>query len=95
MLRRRVTVATALPGVHRRQHEVAGDRRLQRDVRRLGVAHLTEHDDVRVLPQQGAEHAAEGQADLLLDGGLIDAGQLVLDRIFDGRDVALDRMQAC
>ncbi len=77
MFLRRVTVATAIARVHGREHEVTGDRRLERDVRGLGIPHLTEHDHVRVLPQQGTEHDAERQADLLLHSNLIDPGQLV------------------
>ena len=57
------------------------------------VADLADHDDVRILPQDRAQHAGERQADLRLHLDLVDAGQLVLDRVLDGEDLARDRVQ--
>ena len=42
-------------GVQRGEHEVAGEGGLHRVLRRLGVADLADHDDVRVLAQHGAQ----------------------------------------
>ncbi len=44
--------------VQRRQHQVPGERRLQRDVGRLDVPDLADHDHVRVLPQEAAQRAS-------------------------------------
>ena len=63
-------------GVQRRQHEVAGLRRLHRDLRGLGVADLAEQDDVGILPQDRAQRARERQLDLLVDLRLVDARDL-------------------
>ena len=71
-------------GVERGKHQVAGQRGLDRDLRRLQVADLADHDDVRVLAQDRAQRMREGEADLRLHLDLVDAGQLVLDRILDG-----------
>ena len=54
-------------GVQRREHQVAGLRGLDGDLRRLEVADFADHDDVRVLAQEGAQRAGEGQAHLRVD----------------------------
>ena len=41
------------------KHQVAGERRLDRDLRGLAVADLADHDDVRVLAQERAQPAAK------------------------------------
>jgi hypothetical protein len=45
---------------------VAGERGLDRDSGRLGVADLTEHHHVRVLPQQRPQGGAERHPDLVV-----------------------------
>ena len=76
--------------VQRREDEVAGLRRLQRDLGRLGVAQLADEDDVGVLPQHPAKRLREAlrvEADLAL---VDDAAAVVmedLDRILDRHDV--------
>ena len=74
-------------GVQRRQHQVAGQRGLHRDLRGLMVADLADHDHVRILAQDGAQRLGEGQVDLGIDLGLADAGQLVLDRVLDRQHI--------
>ena len=51
------------------------------------VADLADHDDVRVLAEEGAERAREGEPDLRLDVHLVDALDLVLDRVLGRQDV--------
>jgi hypothetical protein len=74
-------------GVHGRQHHVAGDRGAERDLRGLGVADLADHDDVRILAQDRAQRAGERLLRLLVDVHLVDAGELVLDRVLDRHQV--------
>ena len=69
------------------KHLVAGQRGFDGDFGRLGVADFADHDDVRVLAQDGAQRVGEGEADFLFDRHLVDAGDLELDRVFDGDDV--------
>ena len=57
----------------------------------LAVAHLADHDDVRVLPQDVAERLGEVDADLGLDGDLVEGVDDDLDRVLDGDDVDLGR----
>ena len=74
-------------GVQGGQHQVARLRRLDRDLRRLQVADLTHHNDVRVLTQEGAQGGGEGQARLGVHVDLIDPGNLDLHRVLDGGDI--------
>ena len=80
--------ADCIVGVDGREHEVAGERRLHRDLRRLAVADLADHDHVRVLTQNGAQAGCEAQADLGIHLRLAHALDRIFDRIFDGEDVA-------
>ena len=80
-------------GVQGRQHQVPGQRSLDRDLRGLVVADLADHDDVRVLAQDRAQGLGEVEVDLGVDLGLADAGQLVLDRVLDRHDVAAAGVQ--
>ena len=69
----RVIVAGRVVGVQRREHEVTGERGLDRDVDGLGVADLTDQDDVGVLTQDRPQRAGEGQPALRVDLHLVDA----------------------
>ena len=60
-------------GVQRREHEVAGERGLDRDLGGLEVANLADHDDVRVLPQERAQRGREVEPDVLVHLHLVDA----------------------
>ena len=75
--------------MQRREHEVAGQGRLDRDLGGLEVSDLTDHDDVRILPQEGAQGGREVEPDLLVHLDLVDAGQVEFDRVLGGDDVDL------
>src|SRR6202000_2451573 len=55
----------------------------------LGVTDFADEDLVRVVAEDAAQAAREGEALLLVDRDLRDAANLVLDRIFDGDDLVL------
>ena len=57
------------------------------------VADFTDHDDVGIAAQNAAQRRREGEVDLGFDGDLHDAGELVLDRIFDRDDAPLHRVE--
>ncbi|MNX67984.1 hypothetical protein D3C86_991440 [compost metagenome] len=59
---------------------------VSRGLEGLVVADLTEHDDVGVLAQDGAQGAGEGEVDLGVDADLGDAFHRVLDGVLDGDD---------
>ena len=93
MLRRRDTVdgASLVCSVESTRWPVSAA--LTRDLGGLEVANLADHDDVRVLPQERAQRGREVQADVLVHLHLVDAVQVVLDRILGGGDVAIDRVE--
>ena len=71
---------------------MAGERGLDRDLRRLAIADLADEDDVRILPHDGAQRRAEGETGALVHLDLHDARQPILDRILDGDDVHAARL---
>jgi hypothetical protein len=73
--------------VQRREHEVTGERRLDRDLGRLAIADLADEDDVGVLAHDGAERRAKGEAGPLADLHLDDTRDAVLDGVLDRDDV--------
>ena len=79
--------------MQRGKHQVAGQRRLDRDLRRLAVADLADHDHVRVGANHGAQAGREGQSDLGRDLHLRQARHFVLDRVLDGDDVLVGGVQ--
>ena len=74
-------------GVDGGEDEVAGEGGLDGDVRGLRVADLPHHDLVRVVAQDGAQAAGEGEALLLVHRDLGDPLELVLDGVLDGDDL--------
>ncbi len=72
---------------------MAGQRGLDGNTAGFQVAHLTDHDDIRVLTHDGAQRPGEIQADGRLDLNLVDAFELILDRVFNGDDLALGRVE--
>ena len=70
------------------QHKVTGERGLDGNLRGFKIANFTNHDDVGVLPQDGAQGFCKRQLDFGIDLGLANAGQFVLNRIFYCHDVA-------
>ena len=77
-------------GVQRREHEVAGLGRGQRDFDRLAIAHFADQDHLRRLAQRGPERQRERRR-VGVQLALVDRALLVvvqeLDRVFDGEDV--------
>ena len=66
--------------VNRSEYQVSCESGLNRDLRRLRIADFSDHDFVRVMAQNRAQAAREGQPLLLVHRNLGDA----LDLIFDG-----------
>jgi len=77
--------------VHGAEHLVPGERGFHGDFGGLGIADFTDHDDVRILAQNGPESICEGEPDLFFDGDLINAGNLKLNRVFNCDNV-VDRV---
>jgi hypothetical protein len=50
--------------VERTQDQVAGQRCLHSDLSRLHVADFSNHDFIRIVPQDGPQHVGERYADI-------------------------------
>ena len=85
--------AGGVVGVERGEDQVAGEGGVDGDLGGLLVADLADHDDVRVLAQESAERAAKVSSIFALHLDLVDAVDLVLDRVLDGHDVALGAVE--
>jgi hypothetical protein len=75
------------------EHLVAGERRFHGDVSGFVVSNFTDHHDIRILTENGTERVGEAQADVCFHRYLIDARELVLDRVFDRDDVVFRIVQ--
>src|SRR5688572_3791923 len=74
-------------GVQRGEHQVACHGRVYRCFCRLGVANLTNKDDVRILAENCAKHARERQPGTLVGLDLRDAVDFVFDGILNRYDI--------
>ena len=58
------------------------------------MANLTNHDDIGVLSQNGAQGLGKGQINFGIHLRLTHAGQLILNRVFHRHDVAAGCIKA-
>ena len=81
--------------VQRREHQVTGLGRGQRDLDRLAIAHLADQDDLRRLAQRRAQRQRKSRR-VAVQLALVDRALLVqvqeLDRVLDGDDVVGARL---
>jgi hypothetical protein len=80
-------------GVQRGEHQVAGQRGFDAHADGFLVAHLADHDDVRVGAQEGAHHQREVDAGLAVDLHLAQALLRDFDRVLGGPDLGVRRVQ--
>ena len=77
---------------------MAGIGSLQSQIRRFVVTHLSDQDDIRILPQHGPQRVGEGDAGFLVDLGLGGVFDRILDRILYGDDIprlGIELIQHC
>src|SRR5215469_8110029 len=79
-------------GVNRRKDQVAGQRRLNGDLRRFLVADFADHDFVGVVAQNGTQPAGKRQALLFVDGNLGNTSELVFDGVFNRHNFVFVRL---
>ena len=77
-------------GMQRREHEVTGQRCLNRDLRGLEVSNLTDEDDVGVLTQERTQQRREGQILIGVHLALDEAVDVVFHRVFGRQDLGLE-----
>ena len=80
--------------MQRGKHKVAGESGFNSNFCCLKVADFAHQDDVRVLPQEGAQRGGKVQSDLLLHLYLVHARELEFDGIFRGHNVRIGCVQA-
>ena len=85
--------ASGIVGVQSGENLVAGESRFDGDIGGFVVANFTDHDDVRILAEDGAESIGKAQTDFGFDGNLINSGELVFDGVFDCDDIILGVIQ--
>ena len=78
--------------MQRAEHQVAGERRLDRVLGRFHVANFADQHDVRVVTQDRTQRRGEREPDLRMDLNLVDAFELVFDRVFGRDDLACLRL---
>ncbi len=86
MLMKRPITSVHIVGVDGGEDQVAGERGVDGDLRGFLVANFADHDLVRVVAQDGAQAAGEGEAFLFVYRNLRDAADLIFDGVFDGDD---------
>ena len=75
--------------VNRREYQVAGERRVDRNLSGFIVSNLADHDLVRVVAQDASQTSRKREPLLLVHLDLRHASQLILDRVFDRDDLVL------
>ena len=78
--------ARGVVGVQGCEHDVAGERRLYRDLGGFQVSDFADHYLVGVLSEEGAQTPCEIEADLVVYLHLHDAVDFVFDRILGSED---------
>ena len=87
MLRKRPSTSKHVVGVDGGEDEVAGERGVDGDMRSFLVSDFADEDLVRIVAQNSAQAAGEGETLFLVDRNLGDALELIFDRIFDRDDL--------
>ena len=80
-------------GMQGRENHVAGLGGFNGDVGGFQVTNLTDHNNIRVLTQEGSECGSKRQTLFFIDVDLVDARQVNLGRIFCRRNVHIFRVQ--
>src|SRR6185437_9486661 len=71
------------------EHQVAGESRLDGDLGHFKVADFADQNDVGRLTQHGAENLGEREPDALAHLALVNAREIVFDRVLGGDDLAV------
>ena len=73
-------------GVQGAEDQMPGERGLNGVFGGFQVADFADQNDIGVVPQNAAQGSAEGQSDFGMDLNLVDAVELIFDRVFGGDD---------
>ena len=78
--------AGRIVGVQCAENQVARERGLHGDFRRLAIADFADQTNVGIVTKDRPQTGAEGQAGFGVHLNLIDAAKLIFDRVFDRDD---------
>ncbi len=79
--------------VQRAEDKMPGETRVRRDRGGLQIPNLSDHDNVRRLPQDGAKRGRKSHPDVGVHLHLVDSSHLILDRFFDRDDLPIGFVQ--
>ena len=82
-------------GVQARQYKMPGDGGARSDIRGLRIADFPDHNNIRILPQEGAQAGGKGKPGLGVHLRLADAGNHLFHRVFHRNDVHKRRRDLC
>ncbi len=74
-------------GMERGEDEVPGQGGLDGDLGGFEIADLPDHDDIGVLPEERSQGGGEVKADVLVHLDLVDAHEVVFNRILGRHDI--------
>ena len=75
-----------------RQHQVAGERRLNGNLSRFGIPDFADHNLVRIMTKNRPQPSRKRQPFFLVDRNLHHARELILDRILNGNQLIFERV---
>ena len=78
--------------MQRAEHQVSRQRGLDGNLRGFEVAHLSHHDAVRILTEEGTQRLGKGQPHGVIDRHLHDAVHFILHRVLRGDQLGVDRI---
>ena len=84
--------ARRIIGVERSKNQVARERRLNGNLRRLQITRFSNHDAIRILPQEVAQNSSKGQADAFIHRHLHDSLQIVLNGLLGSDQLRINRV---
>ncbi len=67
---------------------MTGQTGLHGNFSRFQITYFTNHDDVRILSEDGPQSSSKGQVDFGVDLRLADAVEIVFNRVFNSQDGA-------
>ena len=76
-------------GMHGGYNQMAGNRSLHRNRCRLLISDLTDHDDIRILTENGSQCGCKSQIHFIIYLNLVDSLYVSLNRIFNRYDIYL------
>src|SRR5262249_11305214 len=80
--------AGSIVGVKRREYQMAGERGIDGDSGGFDVTNFPDHDHVRRLAENRTQCHRKVEPDGLVHLHLVDTGEQIFDRIFDGDDLS-------